>query len=155
VGGDAPHQSCYFGLACPAGLVVGFVLADSVQKQLPLDVVGIGVVFAVLPNHLIRDHVVALIYLGLRLAEGGHCHGRAVRAVGVVGVCLPAAVHVPREGKELGSVGECVFDGVVVELVSRLLVASAAEPLSRNGPSAFGPACHVDIVAVPVDVKAA
>ena len=87
--------------------------------------VGIRLRLAVLPDQvLVGPSSGSCRSAGLGVAEVGHDHGRALGAVGVVGVGLPAAGHVPREGEQLGAVGEGVLDRVVVEEVAGLADSS-------------------------------
>ena len=154
MGSGSTHQRGKFGLAGPTCFVMGLVLADRVEQELPFDDVRVRVRAAELPGHVLFDHVLAVIDSRLRVAQAGHQHGRALRAVGVVGIGAPAARHMTREREELGAVGECVLDRVVVEQVARLLVTSPAETLSRDGPGPLGPTGHVDVVAMPIDKEA-
>ena len=153
MGRHSSHECRYFRLARPPGLVVRFILPDRIQKQLPFGAIWIRVGPAKFPDEVFRDHVVAFVYLWFWLAEGRHEYGRAFRAVGVVGVGIPAAVHVPRERQQFRAVGKGVFHGVVVELVARLLVAPSSESLGRDRPGPLGPAGHVNVMTVPVDEK--
>ena len=154
MGRHSSHECGHFRLAGPPGLVVRLILPDRIQKQLPFDAIWIRIGPAKFPDEVFRDHVVALVYFWLWLAEGRHEHGRAFGAVGVVGVGIPAAVHVPRERQQFRAVGKGVFHSVVVKLAARLLVAPAAESLGRDRPGPFGPAGNIDVMAVPVDEKA-
>ena len=78
------HQCCDFCLSGSSCFVVGLVLADGVEEELPFYAVRIGLAFAVLPDHVLWDHVVGLIDFWFGLAEGGHCDCGAFGAVGVV-----------------------------------------------------------------------
>ena len=99
LGGHAPEDGGHHPVGTPLGFVVRLVLPDRVQQQLPLDDVGIRVGAAELPDEVLLDHLVALVNARLGVAQAGHDHGRAFRAVGVVGVGVPAVGHVAGEGE--------------------------------------------------------
>jgi len=151
MGRHASHQRCYFRLTSPPGLVMRLILPDSVQKHLPFGVVRIRIGPAKLPDKVCRDHIVAFVDLRFGLTQSCHNHSRAFGTVDVVGVGVPAAIHMPREGEQLCTIREGIFHRVVVELITRLLVAAAAHALGRDRPSPFCPAGHVDVMTVPVD----